>query len=188
MGTISLLLIALGLAMDAFSVAVTDGIIIKELKFKNALKIGLYFGLFQAIMPCIGWVLGIGFIQYIQNIDHWIAFILLTLIGGNMLYSALKGSDDDVRTDRDPLAHKTLFFLAIATSIDALAVGVTFATMQQPIISSALVIGVVSLVLSTCGVYIGKKFGDLFGNKAELIGGAVLIGIGIKILVEHLFF
>lgn len=189
MGLFSLLLVAVGLAMDAFSVAVTDGIIIQNLRFRNALKIGLYFGIFQAVMPCIGWALGIGFIQYIQGFDHWIAFILLALIGGNMIREALKGEpEEEVKSSRDPLGNKTLFFLAIATSIDALAVGVTFATVGQPILISALIIGLVSLILSVSGVYIGRKFGDLFGGKAEIIGGAVLIGIGLKILIEHLWF
>lgn len=182
--------IALGLAMDAFSVAVTDGIIIKNLKFSNALKIGLFFGIFQAVMPCIGWLLGFGFIKYIKTIDHWVAFGLLAFIGINMIVESLKDDDDDKSSDKNPLDNKVLTVLAVATSIDALAVGITFATVGSyiNIFVSAAVIGAVALVCSVVGVYIGKKFGDLFGGKAELAGGTVLLIIGLKILIEHLFF
>lgn len=174
--------------MDAFSVAVTDGIIIKNLKFRYALKIGLFFGVFQAVMPCIGWLLGRGLLRYIQAIDHWIAFGLLAFIGTNMIVEALKAEKENTDDGKDPLDNKVLTLLAIATSIDALAVGITFATIGAyiNIFVSASIIGVVALVCSVAGVYIGRKSGGLFGGKAELAGGAVLIIIGLKILTEHL--
>ncbi len=186
---ISLFMLALGLAMDAFSVAVTDGVMVPDLKLRGALKIGAYFGVFQAVMPCIGYFLGVGLIRYIESIDHWIAFILLLIIGVNMIREAFKNDDSEENSPpKDPLGNKTLFILAVATSIDALAAGVTLITMPQSIMVSALVIGTVSFVLSVAGVYIGKKCGDLFGNKAQVAGGIVLILIGTKILAEHLFF
>ncbi len=183
--------IAVGLAMDAFSVAVTDGIILnKTLKLRNAVKIALFFGIFQFIMPCIGWGLGINFKVYIERFDHWIALILLGFIGGKMLYEGIRNgnAEEETVSDKNPLDNKVLTMLAVATSIDALAVGVTLAASDFPILTAASVIGVVAFVLSTVGVYIGNKFGDLFGNKADIVGGLVLVGIGIKILVEHLFF
>ncbi len=183
----TLFLIAVGLAMDAFSVAITDGIVLKRLTPGKALKVGVFFGGFQFLMPCLGWLLGSAFARYIQSCDHWIAFILLGFIGGKMLWEALGKKEDEVEV-RNPLGLKVLTLLAIATSIDALAVGVTFATMNVFILYAAGVIGFVAFVFSFAGIYIGHKFGDLFGNKAEIAGGAVLILIGIKILVEHLFF
>ena len=184
---LSLLLIAFALAMDAFSVALTDGMIIKNLRFNNALKIGLFFGVFQVIMPCIGWFLGCGFINYIRAIDHWIAFVLLGFIGVNMIVESVKGEDDD-SSEKDPLNNKVLALMAVATSIDALAAGITFAiegTFVNIFVSSGI-IGIVALVCSVCGVYIGRKSGKLFGSRAELVGGIVLILIGLKILIEHL--
>lgn len=178
--------------MDAFSVAVTDGIILKnKLKFANALKIGLFFGVFQAIMPCIGYLLGFKFKAYIESIDHWIALILLGFIGGKMLYEGIRSADEteDIKTEQNPLDNKVLTVLAVATSIDALAVGITLATLSGlPIYFSASVIGIIAFVISVVGVYIGSKFGNLLGNKADIIGGLVLVGIGVKILIEHLFF
>ena len=184
---ISLFLLAVALAMDAFSVAVTDGIVIPEVRFRNALKIGAFFGLFQAAMPCIGYLLGMSVAKYIEHIDHWIAFGLLALIGINMIREALTEREEEASA-KNPLDNKVLFLLAIATSIDALAAGITLITMPISIFISALVIGAVSFVLSVAGVFIGKKCGNLFGNKAEIIGGVVLILIGAKILIEHLFF
>lgn len=187
MDFISLLFIAFSLAMDAFSVAITDGMTIKNLKFRNALKIGAFFGIFQAIMPCIGWLLGCGFINYIKAVDHWVAFGLLGFIGVNMIVESIKG-DDEKADDSNPLDNKVLAVLAVATSIDALAVGITFASVGTfiSIWVSAAIIGIVAFVCSVCGVYIGRKSGHLFGNRAELIGGTVLILIGLKILIEHL--
>ncbi|MDD6213961.1 MAG: manganese efflux pump MntP family protein [Firmicutes bacterium] len=184
---ISVFLIAIGLAMDAFSVAVTDGIVIGRVKARQAIKIGLFFGVFQFFMPCIGFLLGTAFARYIKAFDHWVAFILLVFVGGKMIFEALT-EKDEAEAVKDPLSNKTLTVLAIATSIDALAVGVTFATVEIPLFAAAAIIGVVAFVLSFAGVYIGSKCGNLFGNKAEIAGGVVLVGIGVKILVEHLFF
>ncbi len=187
MDFVTLLLIAIGLAMDAFSVAVTDGIVLKKVTPAKAMKVGVFFGGFQFVMPCIGWALGSAFARYIESCDHWIAFILLAFIGGKMLFEALGKKEDEVEV-RNPLDSKVLTLLAIATSIDALAVGVTFATMNVSVLYASGVIGIVAFLFSFAGICIGNKFGDLFGNKAEIAGGAVLILIGIKILIEHLFF
>ena len=187
MDLISLLLIAVGLAMDAFSVAVTDGIILKKPKIYQAAKVGLFFGVFQFIMPCIGYFLGNLFASYIEKFDHWIAFILLAFIGGKMIVESIKKGPEEIEY-KNPLSNSTLTVLAIATSIDALAVGVTFATISVSLWFSAAIIGIVAFVFSFAGVFLGSKFGDLFGNKAEILGGTVLILIGVKTLVEHLFF
>lgn len=190
MGISTLLLTAVGLAMDAFSVSVSSGIFIKKLKFRNALKIGLYFGVFQFIMPCMGWLLGYGFAELIGHFAPWIAFVLLSFVGGKMLFESINPHEEEIT---DPLNTKLLFLLAISTSIDALAVGVTYAAMNMPpfgaplgcaAVANAIVIGIVAFILSVCGVYIGNKSGDIFGNKAGIVGGIVLIGIGIKILIE----
>ena len=186
MDFISVLLIGIGLAMDAFSVSVSDGIILKSPKPQQAAKIALFFGGFQFLMPCIGFLLGSAFARYIESFDHWIAFVLLVFIGGKMIFEAIKKDEDE--DIKNPLSSSTLLILAVATSIDALAVGVTFATVSVPIIWAAAIIGVVTFFISATGVYIGSRCGNLFGNKAEIIGGLVLCGIGIKILIEHLFF
>lgn len=187
MDFLSLFFIAVGLAMDAFSVAITDGIVLKKVRWTNAAKVGLFFGGFQFLMPCIGWALGSTFARYMEAFDHWIAFILLGIIGGKMLVEALGKKEEEVEV-HNPLGNKVLTVLAIATSIDALAVGVTFATMNVAILYAACIIGIVAFIFSFAGLYIGNRFGNLFGNKAEIIGGLVLIFIGVKILVEHLFF
>lgn len=197
MDIISVLFIAIALAMDAFSVSITSGMVLKKVKFGASFKIGIFFGVFQFIMPCIGYFLGSAFASLITSFDHWIAFILLGFIGGKMLYEAIKDSDEEENI-KNPLDNKLLTMLAIATSIDALAVGVTFATMgmavmlpctlsQLALLQSSGIIGIVAFLISFAGVHIGGKFGNLFGNKAEILGGIVLIGIGAKILIEHLF-
>ncbi len=187
MDFVSILLIGAGLAMDAFSVSVTDGIILKKPKITEAAKIGLFFGGFQFLMPCIGYLLGSAFAHYITSFDHWIAFILLAFIGGKMLFEAVFEKEDGEDTDiKNPLSFSTLTILAIATSIDALAVGVTFATVNVPILYASSVIGIITFAISFSGVYIGSKFGNLLGKRAEIAGGFVLIGIGVKILLEHL--
>lgn len=198
MDIISVLFIAAALAMDAFSVSITSGMVLKKVKMSASSKIGLFFGVFQFVMPCIGYFLGSAFASLITSFDHWIAFILLGFIGGKMLYEAIKGDDKEEENIKNPLDNKLLTMLAIATSIDALAVGVTFATMGMQVVSpctfsqlallqSAGIIGVVAFLISVAGVHIGGKCGNLFGNKAEILGGIVLIGIGVKILIEHLF-
>lgn len=187
MGWIELLLTAVGLSMDAFAVSVCKGLGMRKMRYDRALVIGLYFGVFQAIMPLLGWLLGTSFSRYIQAFDHWIAFILLAFIGGKMLWDVFHEKEEETTEKVDArLDHKELFMLAIATSIDALAVGIAFACLDVQIWSSISIIGCVTLVLSFCGVWIGNRFGNCFEKKAEIAGGLVLILIGVKILVEHL--
>ena len=189
MDFLTVLLIGIGVAMDAFSVAVTDGIVLKKPKVQEAVKIALFFGIFQFLMPCAGYILGSAFARYITAFDHWIAFILLVFIGGKMLFEAITEKEEK-EAIKNPLSFATLIVLAVATSIDALAVGVTFATIPGglSVFAASGVIGLVTFFISFAGVYIGSKFGNLLGNKAEIAGGIVLLGIGIKILIEHLFF
>jgi len=186
MSFIEVLLIGVGLAMDAFAVSICKGLAMKKLAPRSACIIGLWFGGFQALMPFIGWVLGTQFESYITAIDHWIAFILLGFIGGNMLREAF-GKDEDEKTD-DSISFKTMLLLAVATSIDALAVGITFAFLKVNIFSSIAVIGAVTFFIAVAGVAIGHAFGLKFKKKAEILGGVILILIGLKILIEHLFF
>ena len=185
---ITLLLMGVGLAMDAFAVSICKGLSMKKVKWQHSVVIGLFFGGFQALMPFIGWLLGSQFEQYITKIDHWIAFILLGIIGGKMLYEAIKGDEEecDCCKNMEKLDLKELFILAIATSIDALAVGITFAFLKYPVVKAVTIIGVVTFVISLAGVYIGNFFGSRFKKKAEIAGGVILIGIGLKILLEHL--
>lgn len=178
-----IIFIGMALAMDAFAVSICKGLSMKSISWKNTIIIALYFGLFQAIMPVIGFFLGSTFSKFIQKMDHWIAFVLLSAIGVNMI----KESNDDERENRNDRADfKTMIVLAIATSIDALAVGITFAFFEVNLWLASLIIGVITFCLSFIGVVIGNKFGDKFQNKAELAGGFILIVIGLKILIEHL--
>lgn len=185
---IELLLMGVGLAMDAFAVSVCKGLSMKKLNKKQAVVIGLYFGGFQALMPFIGWILGSQFQQYITSIDHWIAFILLGFIGGKMVIEAVKewNEEDIVEVKDQPLDHKNMFMLAIATSIDALAVGITFAFLETPIIEAITMIGITTMIISIIGVVVGNFFGGKYKHKAELVGGVILILLGLKILIEHL--
>lgn len=184
---IELFLIGVGLSMDAFAVSICKGLGMNKINKKQAFTIGLYFGGFQALMPLIGWFLGIRFQQYITSIDHWIAFILLVCIGGKMVVEAVRDKDDEVVEKKDqPLNHKEMFLLAVATSIDALAVGITFAFLATPIIEAIVIIGCTTFVLSIVGVIVGNFFGTRYKKKAEIIGGIILILIGLKILLEHL--
>lgn len=184
MGLIEIILIAVSLAMDAFAVSICKGLSMKKMDWKKAIIIGLYFGVFQAVMPIIGYLLGVGFEESIKFIDHWIAFVLLAFIGGNMVKEALSKEDDEEVDDK--VDFKTMIVLAIATSIDALAVGVTFAFLNVNIVLSVSLIGIITFVISCIGVKIGNVFGDKYEKKAELAGGIVLILIGLKILLEHL--
>lgn len=186
---ITLLLLGVGLAMDAFAVSICKGLAMKKAKWQHAAIIGLFFGGFQALMPFIGWLLGSQFEQYITKVDHWIAFGLLGFIGGKMLYEAIKEDEEEeccCCKDKEKLDIKELFVLAIATSIDALAVGITFAFLNYPVDKAVTVIGVTTFIISVAGVYIGNFFGARFKKKAEIAGGIILIGIGMKILLEHL--
>ena len=175
--------IGIGLAMDAFAVSICKGLSMKKIDWKKAIIIALYFGIFQALMPVLGYFLGSAFSSFVQSVDHWIAFILLAIIGGNMIKDS---TDDEVEKRNDKVDVKTMLLLAIATSIDALAVGVTFAFFEVNLLLSISIIGIITFVLSFLGVIIGNKFGDKFQNRAELAGGIVLIIIGLKILLEHL--
>ena len=184
MDAITIVIIAFGLAMDAFAVSVASGLAIKKLKVHHALRIALFFGAFQAVMPAIGWLAGLSLRNLISEFDHWIAFILLAAIGGKMIYESFKLESD--KKQIDPLRIDVLLMLSIATSIDALAVGVTFAFLNIAIIWPVAVIGVITFGTSFVGVFIGDRFGHIFESKIELIGGLVLIAIGLKILLEHL--
>lgn len=179
-----LLILAIGLSMDAFAVAICKGLAIKEARLKHMIIAGAYFGGFQALMPVIGYLLGVNFKELIERFDHWIAFFLLALIGGNMLREALsKGEEEELNTSFGP---KSMIPLAVATSIDALAVGVTFAFLQVRIIPAVSMIGITTFLFSLVGVKIGNIFGLKYKTKAEFVGGVILILIGLKILLEHL--
>lgn len=182
MGIIEIILIGVSLAMDAFAVSICKGLSMKKLDLKKATIIALYFCIFQMLMPVIGYFLGSALDTIVNKVTHWIAFILLSIIGINMIKES---TDDEIDKRNDNVDFKTMLPLAIATSIDALAVGVTFAFTQTNLILSIIIIGVITFVISFAGVLIGKKFGDKFQNKAELIGGIVLILIGLKIVLEH---
>lgn len=183
MGFIEIFLIGIGLAMDAFAVSICKGLSMKKPDIKKAIIVALYFGFFQAIMPIIGYYLGSTFESFVSNIDHWIAFILLSCIGGNMIKESF---DKDVEKLNDRVDFKTMLILAIATSIDALAVGVTFAFLEINVYLSTLLIGVVTFLLCLLGVKIGNKFGSKYGNRAEFMGGVILIMIGLKMIFEHI--
>ena len=204
MSILSIVLTGFGLAMDAFAVSVAKGITLTRVKAKDALKVALFFGGFQALMPLIGWGAGRYFADYIKAFDHWIAFILLSFIGGKMIFEALK-EDDEEKAEvavsmevsknkerefanmkrKEELSAKNLTVLDIATSIDALAVGVSFAFLGISIVQTIIIIGIITFVLCFLGVIIGEKLGDIFKNYAEIVGGVILILIGINILLEH---
>lgn len=182
MSLLELFIIALGLSMDAFAVAICKGLSVQQLKPRHALITGLYFGGFQALMPLIGYLLGVRFESFITSFDHWIAFVLLALIGLNMI----KESREESECLNDAFDFKTMLPLALATSIDALAVGITFAFLQVNIAPAVSFIGVITFVLSALGVKMGHVFGSKYKSRAELAGGVILILMGIKILIEHL--
>lgn len=174
---------AIALAMDAFAVAICKGLTVKKIKPRHLIITGLYFGGFQAIMPLIGYFLGVNFRQYIESVDHWIAFALLSVIGANMIRESLS-KEEEAHTD--DFSFKSMFPLAVATSIDALAVGVTLAFLKVNVASSVSLIGIITFLLSAIGVWFGRKVGCKFKSKAEFAGGAILILMGLKILLEHL--
>ena len=182
MGIIELIFIAIGLSMDAFAVSICKGLSLKRVDIKQMVIAGIYFGGFQALMPLIGYVLGVGFESFVQSVDHWIAFILLGILGINMIKESFS---DDENIDSN-FSFKAMIPLAIATSIDALAIGITFAFLRVKILISILVIGITTFIFSVLGVKIGNIAGEKFKNKAEFIGGLILILIGLKILFEHL--
>ena len=182
MGIFSILLTGFALSMDAFAVSVTKGMTLKKINLSIATKIAFLFGLFQAVMPLIGWLFGMNFELYIRSIDHWIAVFLLSFLGIKMIVEAIKDDDNDNSTYLD---NKELIILSIATSIDALAVGVTFAFLNIDIIPICVSIGVITFLVCFIGVLIGKKIGSVFKNYAQIIGGIILILIGLNILNEH---
>ncbi len=185
---VEFLLLGVGLAMDAFAVSICKGLAMRKVNKKQAVIIALFFGGFQAIMPVIGWLLCKGFQTYIEAFDHWIAFALLAFIGVKMIIETLRKKEDDVVIEEmdPPLDMKEMLMLAIATSIDALAVGISLAALDRPIVESAAIIGVVTFVISIIGVYIGNFFGNRYKKRAELTGGIILVLIGVKILCEHM--
>ena len=185
MGLTELFILAVGLSMDAFAVAVCKGLAMPKCTFKKAAIVGLWFGGFQALMPAIGYILGAQFQEAIASIDHWIAFVLLALIGGNMIHEALDNDEEEADASLDV---KTMFLLAVATSIDALAIGITFAFLKVSIIPAVCFIGIVTFIISFAGVKIGNVFGARYKNKAEIVGGVILILLGLKILLDHLGF
>ena len=186
MGFLELFLIAIGLSADAFSVSVCKGLNMRKLNLKRAYLIALFFGVFQAVMPLIGYLLGTGFSEYIEKFDHWIAFALLAFIGGKMVIEAIREKDGGPEEKTDALSTGELTVLAVATSIDALAVGITFAFLKVNILPSVLLIGVTTFALSLGGVLLGNRFGAKYKTKAEVAGVVILVLIGLKILLEHL--
>lgn len=184
MGLVTIIVIALGLAMDAFAVSIASGTAYRELKINHVFRIALFFGAFQAFMPIVGWLCGLSAREALSRYDHWIAFGLLAGIGVKMIYESFKIKQAEKRAD--PMNTLMLVSLSVATSIDALAVGITLSFLNNSIAAAAVIIGVVTFVLSYAGVYIGKTFGHIFETKIEALGGLVLIGIGTKILIEHL--
>lgn len=183
MGIVELFVLAVGLSMDAFAVSICKGLAMREAKPKSMAIVGLWFGGFQALMPLIGYAVGVQFSEAIQAIDHWLAFLLLAAIGGNMVKEALSKEEE---TGDASLAPKAMVLLALATSIDALAVGVSFAFLSVDILPAVSFIGVVTFCLSAAGVKVGSIFGSKYKSRAELLGGCILILLGLKILLEHL--
>jgi len=184
MDAITLTGLALALAMDAFAVALGTGAVLSRLTGRHLFRLGFHFGLFQALMPVIGWLAGLTIMQWVEAWDHWIAFSLLAIIGGRMIYEAF--SDEEKTDDRDPTKGLSLVLLSIATSIDALAVGFSLSVIGVSIWMPALVIGLVAGILTIVGMLLGGRIGDRWGSRVEIFGGLVLIAIGFKILIEHL--
>ena len=185
MDLFDLVVMAIGLSMDAFAVSICKGLSVSRIKPAHIATVGIYFGGFQALMPLIGYMLGKQFESVITDVDHWIAFVLLGIIGGNMIREAIKGGDEP---SDDSFSFKTMLPLAIATSIDALAVGVTFAFLRVNILTAVALIGATTFAISGAGVAIGNSFGMKYKSKSEILGGVILIMLGCKILIGHLFF
>ena len=182
MGLLELFILAVGLSMDAFAVSVCKGLSVKKMEPKHALICGAYFSGFQALMPTIGYLLGSQFESMITQIDHWIAFVLLGIIGINMIKESREDEDEELNASFDV---KTMLALAVATSIDAMAVGISLAVLRSPIVLEATIIGIVTLLISAFGVFFGNQVGRRIDLKLDLIGGVILIGLGTKILIEH---
>ena len=182
MGVFELLIIAVGVSMDAFAVSICKGLSIRRIKSSNAVSAGLWFGGFQALMPLIGYCLGVSFADFVSEVDHWIAFVLLCIIGAKMIKESFENESCDLSAD---FSWRSMLPMAIATSIDALAIGVSFAFLGVNIWWAVFMIGVITGLFSACGVYIGNAFGCRYKSKAEFVGGAILCLMGIKILIEH---
>ena len=185
MQPLTLIGIAVGLAMDAFAVSIAVGLTLKQVSLRQTFRLSYHFGLFQALMPIAGWLAGRSIARWISPFDHWIAFGLLAAIGGKMIYEAVAG-DEEEDTPKDPTKGASLVVLSVATSIDALAVGLSLALLGVDIWYPALVIGLVAVAFTATGLHLGKRFGALLGRRVEIFGGATLIAIGVRILVEHL--
>lgn len=177
-----IMIIAIGVAMDAFAVSIAKGLSVRKIEWQYPLKAGLWFGGFQALMPLLGYLLGVSFAERVAEIDHWIAFVLLGVIGVNMIRDSLSEDEENHTAD---FSAKTMLILAVATSIDALAVGVSFSFLKVDIIAAVAIIGIVTLIFSAIGVKIGNRFGSRYKSKAEFTGGLVLALMGLKILLEH---
>jgi len=186
MGIITILLIAFGLSFDTFAVSVSSGLILRKINFFNAMKIALVLALFQGLMPMIGWFIGSGVKKYMMAYDHWIAFILLAALGIKMIYESFRNNKDS--QSLNPMRFAVMFSMAIATSIDALIVGLSFAFFEVNIFITAFLIGLVTFIVSMLGILFGKKAGAHLGQRMEIVGGLILIAIGLKILIEHQFF
>ena len=187
MTLLEIFLVGIGLSMDAFAVSICKGLAMPAVNKKQALLIGAYFGVFQALMPLAGWLLGSQFARHVTKLAPWIAFVLLAWIGGSMLRESLSKKEEDEEVEPVELRHKELFLLAVATSIDALAVGVSFSMvdLSVPIGAAAALIGCTTFAISVGGVFVGHIFGARYKNRAEFVGGAILLLIGVKILLEH---
>ncbi|HHT87221.1 MAG TPA: manganese efflux pump [Clostridiales bacterium] len=187
MGTIELLLIAIGLSMDAFAVAVCKGLSVRKPALKHFIIVGLYFGIFQAVMPLIGYLIGSAFASLITSIDHWVVFVLLSIIGAHMIWESRKHSESGSE-GASCFTFSSMIILALATSIDALAIGIAFASLKVNIVPAVLLIGVTTFAFSCLGVKIGNVFGEKYKTTAEFAGGVILILLGVKILIEHLVY
>jgi manganese efflux pump family protein len=179
----TILLVSIGLGMDALAVAIATSIILKDPSWRSSVRLSFHFGLFQAFMPVLGWLAGSTFEELIRDWDHWVAFGLLSVVGGRAIYSALR--QDKEKAPADPTKGFSLVLLSVATSIDALAVGLSLAMLQVPIFSTVLVIGLVAAIMTLLGMRYGKRLGEVFGQRMEVVGGLVLLVIGFKILIEH---
>ena len=184
MDMLLIVLIALGLAMDSFAVSITSGLAIKEMKISKALRVGILFGTFHALMPVFGWLAGLSVANLIAAIDHWVAFALLAIIGSKMIVESVGHKSRE--KPRDPMNVYLLLTLAVATSIDVFAVGITFALLDVSILTPIIIIGVVTFSMSFLGVYLGNRIGHLFERRIEIVGGLILVLIGLRILIEHL--
>ena len=186
MGWLSLLVLACALAMDAFAVAVVTGLVLNPITRRHVFRLAFHFGLFQFLMPIAGWLGGAAVRRYVADYDHWIAFGLLAFVGGRMLWEGLFGSEGEAEDLRDPTSGWSLVVLSVATSIDALAVGLSLAMVGSTIVVPAIVIGIVAAAFTACGMILGRRLSAAWGKRVEVLGGLILIGIGAKILIEHL--